>query len=150
MRIVSSVSGGASRTNSMCLPDLFLVKISLVSCGVLIVSTWEDLRCTWPMIERKMQIYKQYTGTVFKLMVHIPLLSTHGTGRPANVNGNLPRISRWISQSSCKFPFICGHVKQLWVLRVAVSQVLRETSSWRGYTFRTSWCARARCCVKNK
>ena len=57
MRIVSSVSGGASRTNSTCLPDLFLAKISLVSCGVLIVSTWEDLRCTWPMIERKIQIY---------------------------------------------------------------------------------------------
>lgn len=62
---------------------------------------------------------------------------------------SLPRVSSWKSKGSSKFPFICGHVEQLRVLRVAVFDVLRETGSTRRYTVRSSWSARARYCAKN-
>ena len=49
VRVVPSVARRASCSNTLRLSDLLLIKVSLICCEVVIVSTWEDLRCIWPV-----------------------------------------------------------------------------------------------------
>lgn len=49
VRVVPSVARRTSCSNTLRLSDLLLIKVSLICCEVVIVSTWEDLRCVWPV-----------------------------------------------------------------------------------------------------
>ena len=50
VRVVPSVvTRRASCSNTLRPSDLLLIKVSLICCEVVIVSTWEDLRCIWPV-----------------------------------------------------------------------------------------------------
>lgn len=59
VRVVPSVARRTSGANGSCLSDLFLVKVSLVCCGAVIISSWKDLRCTWPVRETRRENNKR-------------------------------------------------------------------------------------------
>jgi len=60
VRVVPSVARRASCSNSLRLSDLLLIKVSLICCEVVIVSTWEDLRCIWPVCWKNKARIKLY------------------------------------------------------------------------------------------
>lgn len=140
----------------LLLPEALPVRIGspFVFTLLSLKSVWYVDKFLFPLLGKIFEVF----GLCMKRMMcmnyvsRIQMRGSHTVakrdGQHTNSRFTLPRISRRRPKRSPKFPFICGHVEQLWVFCVAVFDAVGKTGTRRRHASRSCWSSCARCYVR--